>query len=86
MVSGGRGLDLGLGLGFPVAGKSERGGERGRLRSAPYPPSRSGMAIVAKRFVGDGGERARSLQREEDGDFAKTPLPAFFFSVFKFFN
>ena len=30
------------------------------------------MATVAKRFVGDGGERARSLQREEDGDFAKT--------------
>ena len=37
------------------------------------------MATVAKRFVGDGGERARSLQREEDGDFAKkTRLPLSF--------
>ena len=29
-----------------------------------------------------GRQRTRSLQRGEDGDFAKTPMPAFFFSVF----
>ena len=34
-----------------------------------------------------GRQRTRSIQREEDGDFAKKPLPAFFFSVFfLFFN
>ena len=52
-------------------GKGAR--ERERVASACfYPPSRRSMATVAKRFVGDGGEPARSLQREDDDTFPET--------------
>ena len=61
-----------------------RGGERAGRRRASYPPGECGMATVAKRLDGDGGERVRSLQREDDDTFPENPLLLFSFSVFIF--